>query len=95
MKALDRLPADVRGAPELRLGLGLFYRAFLDLNSCRQVGLGDGPIPWTDVHAYGLANGFDAELLDELHDHIAAMDGAYRKWLAEKRGADGSKPKGV
>lgn len=95
MRALDRLPQNVKGRPELRLGLGLFYVAFAELNSCRQVGMGDGPIPWTDVHAYGLANGYDAELLDELHEHIAAMDAAYRKWLSEKRKADGAGSKVV
>lgn len=83
--ALDKLPAAIKDAPELRLGLALYYGAFWDLDSCRQIGMGEGPISWLSVDAYATARGFDPEQRDDLHHHISAMDRAYLKFRADKR----------
>lgn len=92
--ALDKLPPVIRDAPELTLGLALYYGAFWDLNSCRTVGMGEGPIPWLAIDAYATARGFDAEQRDDLHHHISAMDRAYLKHQADQREKDRKRGKG-
>lgn len=87
----------LREAPTLLPGLDLYYNAFWELTSCRQIGMGVGPIPWTAVEAYGHSNGFDEpvtlvtedgvevnDLMDDLHYFITMMDSAYMKWSAKK-----------
>ena len=86
--ALDKLPPAIRDAPELTQGLALYYGAFWDLNSCRSIGMGEGPISWLSVDAYATARGFDAEQRDDLHHHISAMDRAYLKHQADEREKD-------
>ena len=83
--ALEKLPPAIRDAPELRLGLGLYWSAFWDLDSCRAIGMGEGPIPWLAIDAYASARGLDAEQRDDLQFFIAAMDRVYLQHLSEKR----------
>ena len=93
--ALDRVPAAIRDAPELWLGLGLYYSAFWDLSSCRQVGFGEGPISWLAIDAYATARGLDSDQRDDLHFFMPAMDRAYLKHLADKREREGKRGKGA
>jgi hypothetical protein len=95
--ALHKLPDSIKEAPELLPGLALYYGAFWDLCSCRQVGMGEGPISWLAVDAYASARGFDEDQRDDLHAFIPAMDQAYMKHKAAesekagKRGKNGDK----
>ncbi len=82
--ALDRLPAAIREVPDLWMGLGLYYQAFWDLDSCRTYGMSEGPIGWLSVDAYATARGFDEEQRADLHHHIAAMDRVYLKHQSDK-----------
>lgn len=82
------LPNRIQNAPDLRIGLELYYSAFLDLCSSRG-GMGDGPIPWTVVHEYGLLLGLDDDQLDDLHYYVSRMDDAQLKWLRNKQGKAG------
>lgn len=86
--ALHRLPDKIKNAPELRLGLELYYQAFWELDSCRQLGMGAGPIGWLDIEGYGKARGFDEEQLEDLHHFIPTMDAAYSKHWEQKRKTD-------
>jgi hypothetical protein len=79
------LPPAIRDAPELRLGLGLYYSAFWDLDSCRSIGMGEGPISWLAIDAYATARGLDTEQRADLHYFIPVMDRAYLKHLGEQR----------
>jgi len=83
--ALDKLPPAIRDAPELRMGLELYYGAFWDLSTCRPLGMSEGPISWLSIDAYATARGLDAEQRDDLHHHIRAMDRAYLGHLAKTR----------
>lgn len=48
--------------------------AFRDLATCRPVGFGPSPIPWTAIHDYASANGVRDE--DRFVRLIRAMDEA-------------------
>ncbi len=38
--------------PTIHLGLMLYYNAFQDLSTCRQLGMSIGLIPWTATRQY-------------------------------------------
>ncbi len=54
--------------------LGWIMEAFRDLATCRPVGFGVAPIPWTAIHEYALAHGVSDE--DRFVRLIRAMDDA-------------------
>ena len=59
------------------IGLELFYGVYVDLSSCRPIGWGPGPIPWTAVDQYARRYGIVGEQFDDLVYYIRAMDLAY------------------
>lgn len=73
----SRLPDRILNAPQLRLGLELYYGAFSELSSCRTTGFGAGPIPWSVVQDYADTFVFDDEQTEALHYLIRKMDSAY------------------
>lgn len=83
------LPERIQNAPQLHLGLQLYYDAFFELNTCRTVGMGLGPIPWTAVIDYARAFEFDDEQTDSLIYFVREMDAAF---LAQKNKKDGTWP---
>jgi hypothetical protein len=78
------IPNKIKNAPELLPGLELFYRAFHKLSTCRPVGMGPGPIPWTAVLAYGTMQELDQLQFEALEYHISRMDGAFLEWIDRK-----------
>lgn len=79
------LPEKIKNAPQLYLGLELYYGAYLDLSSCR-TGLGDGPISWQSIEEYALVYNFEEEQKEDLHYFMAKMDDAFLKWRNNKNG---------
>lgn len=78
------LPKKIRNAPELILGLEFYYNAFEDLSSCRELGFGVGPIPWTAMKDY--CHEYDITGDDDLEDFfyfIRQMDNAYLAHMAK------------
>jgi hypothetical protein len=93
------LPERIQNAPELLMGLELFYGAFMDLTSCRGTGYGtEGPIPWTAVRQWAQVHGLDEEQAEDLEYYIAQMDETYLKFKTKKLTAQtkapSSRPKG-
>lgn len=78
------LPQAIANAPELELGLDLFYLAFMDLTTCRSMGFGEGPIPWSAVRDYCDELGLEGEQRDDMFIHIRLMDTAYLNHRASK-----------
>jgi hypothetical protein len=79
------LPERIKNAPELQLGLELYYGAFLELSSCRSVGFGaEGPIPWTAVNQWARAHQLSEEQEEDLLYHIERMDEVYLKFKDKK-----------
>ena len=75
-----QLPEFIRNAPELHLGLELFYTAFFDLTGDRHIGMGPGPIPWSAMVAYASINGLDEGETDDLLYFLRKMDHEYLRY---------------
>lgn len=80
------LPPKIANAPQLQMGLELYYDAFWELSTCRPTGWGLGPIPWHAMHEYAVAFGFDSEQRDWLFYLIRELDQAYLRHHAPKKG---------
>jgi hypothetical protein len=69
------IPPQIANAPRLRPGLELFYHAFEDLNSERQIGFGSiGRIPWSAIEAWADRHELPDDLREELHFVLRKMD---------------------
>jgi hypothetical protein len=85
------VPTRIKNAPQLWVGLELFYRAFYDLTTCRpNTGFGAGEIPWTATEEYARSMRMDWEQKTRLHYLIRALDRAYLEYLEGKRGEETS-----
>lgn len=78
------LPEKIANAPELLPGLEPYFEAFSRLSTCRQIGMGVGPIPWTAIVQYAALQELDQWHADMLIWCIEAMDAAYLNWSAER-----------
>jgi hypothetical protein len=71
------LPEQLQNPPVLEEYLQLYMKAFRHLSTCRQMGMGPGPIPWTAVVEYARIQAFDSVQTEALHYHVERLDGAY------------------
>ncbi len=78
------IPERIRNAPVLHLGLDFFFKAWLELGSCRAVGMEEGPIPWSVIRTY--CNEYDivGELREDMFYLVRSMDNAYLDHRREK-----------
>lgn len=88
MRERQPLPQAIRDAPELDVGLDMYYQAFADLSSCRPIGFGEGRIPWTAVEQYADSLGLQGDQREDLHHHMTEMDMVYLEWSAKKTKED-------
>lgn len=79
------IPKKLQNSPSLESGMELYYQAFLDLNSCRQVGMGEGPIPWTAIAYYCRFFEMDEETTDDVMYMVRGLDNEYLKIKAENK----------
>jgi len=63
--------------PALNTGLEIYYEAFNALSTCRQIGMGIGPIPWTAVRQYAEDLGMEGISRDRLFTLVSEMDSVY------------------
>lgn len=79
------LPRKIANAPELDLGLSVYYYAFAELSTDRPLGWnGEGRIPWSSIRAWADDYGFVGDQRDDLFHHIREMDEAYLEYRAKK-----------
>lgn len=95
MTAADRkpVPSAIANAPSLLPGLQWYFKAFLDLSSCRG---GGGSIPWTAMHDWGRIHGItvDAVEFDRFVALVKAMDVSYLEFHKAKEDTEAKrKPK--
>ena len=62
---------------ELLPGLSVYYEAYWQLHTTRQVGMGVGPIPHTEILWFCKLREYDAETAFATEHHVRAMDNAY------------------
>lgn len=79
-----RLPGKIENAPELHMGLGLYYNAYWELTSCRASGWGIGPIPWSAILEYARFFEFSEEQEEDLLYYVRMMDNAYLDYKRSK-----------
>jgi hypothetical protein len=85
----------IANAPQLLMGLEMYYEAFTELSTCRQVGMGMGPIPWTAIDRYGDRYGFQGEGFEYLVRMVRALDDvflAHSRKKAEKEAQANAEP---
>lgn len=81
----EPLPKRIAERPELFLGLALYYNAWHDLDSERQVNdAGVGRIPITAMLTYAKAFGLSTDQTSDLCRYLRQMDAAYIKYLRDK-----------
>ena len=71
------VPARIKDAPTLGIGLDLFYNAFLELSSCRAASFQEGPIPWVAIHLYCEDNEIVGDQKSSLLYLVRRMDTAF------------------
>lgn len=80
------LPDAIANAPVLGLGLDIFFVAFMDLNSCRSLGVVEGPIPWIAKQTYSKEElQLEGEQRDDFFYYMARLDAAYLDHKAKQR----------
>lgn len=78
------IPDRILNAPDLFLGNDLFLDGFYELDSCRQIGLAKGQIPFTAIVQYCEFYGFDQELAYDFCAIIRAVDNQLLNYEAEQ-----------
>lgn len=86
------VPDRIANAPELDVGLGLYYNAFLDLTSSRPSGMGLGAISYLMMAEYCVALDFDAEQRDDLLWILPRLDAKYLGWSRNKSSGSLNQP---
>ena len=82
------LPKHILEAPELAPGLEYYFNAYKRLSTCRQVGMGIGPIPWTAIHEYARMQELCQSDEQDLEYLVGRMDSAFLEWNSRKNGGD-------
>jgi len=77
-------PQAIQKAPELWMGLELFYSAFLDLDGDRPSGWSLMRIPWTVMADYAHAYNIVDEQREDLFYLVREMDKAYVAHMDKK-----------
>jgi hypothetical protein len=79
------LPNAIANAPSIEIGLDIFFVAFMDLTTCRTMGFGEGPIPWTAKRIYAVDElSLEGEQKEDFYFYLAEMDRVYLAQRAEE-----------
>lgn len=78
------LPERIQNAPDLLVGLELYFNAFVELNTCRSTGWSAGPIPSWCIEEFCDRLELDEEETEDVHYHVRNMDAAFLKYSSRK-----------
>lgn len=81
----EPIPAGIANRPELMFGLELYYVAWFDLDSEREMGFGLGPIKRSAIVAYAEEYGFSEEQKEDLLYLVREMDNDYLARQSKKQ----------
>ena len=79
-----QVPERIQNAPDLQLGLELYYNGFLDLSSCRSVGMALGPIPFMAMLEYCVLRGIEGEQQEDFVWLVQRLDAKYLEWSSSR-----------
>ncbi len=77
--ALDKMPSIV--------GFEQYWDAYTDLATCRSIGMGEGPIPWTAIEYWARTHGLNVDDRWMLHRVIRKVDNQQLERKAAERSA--------
>lgn len=80
-----KIPDRIRDAPMLHEHLYFTYLAFKELTTDRQLGMAEGPIPWTAIRRYGDDHDMGSDEFNYFLGLLRAMDSGYLGYRAKKR----------
>lgn len=67
------------------IGDDVWIADFMELHTCRDIGMGEGPIPWTAIRDYAADRGIAGPDRRAFETVIRHMDAAYLRDQAERR----------
>ena len=76
-------PAQFDSDSELQPGLAVYYEAYWQLHTTRQIGMGVGPIPHPEIIWFCKLREYDEETAATMEHHIRAMDNAYLEHVSK------------
>lgn len=79
--------------PHLYPGDAFYLKAFFDLSTCRQMGMGLGPIPWDKILMYAKFNGLDEDVTEAFIVIIRELDIAFIEQVNKEKSKDTKPPK--
>ena len=71
------LPDKIANKPRLQVGLEIYWRAFWECSTDRDIGMAEGPIPWSAIDRWAFRHGIDGDDFDRLVLLLKAMDSVY------------------
>lgn len=71
------LPAVMANKPRLLMGLDFYWRAFWELSTDRDIGMAEGPIPWTAMNQWAIRYNIVNYEFDRFVILIKGMDSVY------------------
>lgn len=71
------LPDKIANKPELTSGLELYWKAFVELSSDRQISMAEGPIPWSSMNMWAHRHGIFGDDFDRFVAVLRSLDEAY------------------
>ena len=81
----EPMPDRIKNAPDLFAGMELYFTAYQELESERQIGMGIGPIPFTAILKYAEFYELPAEQADDLVYYVRKLDNHFMTEEAKKR----------
>ncbi len=88
------VPDKIKNTPTLSMGLHMYWKAFQDLSSDRDVGMGIGPIPWSAMSAWADRNGIRGDNFERFVTIIKGMDTVFVEHSSKKSKGKMGKGKG-
>jgi hypothetical protein len=69
--------------------------AFWKLSTCRNIGMGTGPIPWTAIDTFAVRHGYDADEIEysTFVYLITEMDSTFLKYVQDENEKEGRRGK--
>lgn len=67
------------------IGYGWYWGSYIDLSSCRQLGMSAGPIPWTAIEQYAREQGLSTGEKYVFHRVIRGVDNKWLKLLKDEQ----------
>jgi len=78
------IPDKIKNAPVLLPGLQFYFQSFLELSTCREIGMSEGQIPWTAIDRYASRYEMTEDDYERFLTLIRIVDAEYIRYRAKK-----------